>query len=357
MANRGSVFRRPNSPNWHARIIIEGKPRTKGGFTTKARAQSWIDKIYQDHERAQVLGIRAVKDDLLFEEFLPKWKNVIRSRTKQKTYDGYVLGADRILLPHFKGKVISKITRTDVEEFLAKRSTKGVKGATLNRNLTVLSSILSTAVDLGFARENVTRGVKRGRERLRDTRYLSVENEARLFAALPAWLKTPALVALDGGLRAGEIAHLTRRDIDLHRATLIVRESKNHEPRELGLTRRLRKALREHLKALEKGQDTLFLLPDGKAFDEYGYQRDFKAAAERAGIAPFTLHDLRHAAGVRLAEAGATPAEISAFLGHKTLAMTMRYIRHAPRDAARSAARLLDRMQEQRQKGTGEGAV
>ena len=54
------------------------------------------------------------------------------------------------------------------------------------------------------------------------------------------------------------------------------------------------------------------------------------------------FHDLRHAAGVRLAEAGATPGEIAAFLGHRTLAMTMRYIRHAPRDAARSMAKLLD---------------
>jgi len=117
-----------------------------------------------------------------------------------------------------------------------------------------------------------------------------------------------------------------------------------------------RQALREHLRALEKGQDNLFLLPNGKLFDEYGYQPDFKAAAERAGIAPFTLHDLRHAAGVRLAEAGATPAEIAAFIGHRTLAMTMRYIRHAPRDAARSAARLLDRMQAERQKGAREDA-
>ena len=69
----------------------------------------------------------------------------------------------------------------------------------------------------------------------------------------------------------------------------------------------------------------------------------FEQAVTRAGIGPFRFHDLRHATGVRMAEAGATPAEIAAVLGHKTLAMTMRYIRHAPRDAARSVARLLDR--------------
>jgi len=45
---------------------------------------------------------------------------------------------------------------------------------------------------------------------------------------------------------------------------------------------------------------------------------------------------------VRLAEAGATPAMIKAVLGHKSLAATMRYMDHAPMDAARTAARLLD---------------
>ncbi|WP_143296016.1 tyrosine-type recombinase/integrase, partial [Acetobacter sp. DsW_059] len=40
-------------------------------------------------------------------------------------------------------------------------------------------------------------------------------------------------------------------------------------------------------------------------------------------------HGLRKAAGRRLAEAGCTPHQIAAILGHKTLAEVMRYTRSA----------------------------
>ena len=174
-------------------------------------------------------------------------------------------------------------------------------------------------------------------------RYLSEEDADRLLAALPGWLRTPVLVALDAGLRSGEIGALRRRDVDLERSVIVVRESKNREPREVGLTIRLRRALQSHMAGLPKGQESVFLQPDGRSFTRHGYRLSFRAATRRVGLGRFRFHDLRHACGVRLAEAGATPGEISAFLGHKTLTMTLRYIRHAPRDAARSVARLLDR--------------
>ena len=57
-----------------------------------------------------------------------------------------------------------------------------------------------------------------------------------LLTALPAWLRTPALVALDGGLRAGEIGALTRRDVDFRKGIVTIRESKNREARQVAMT-------------------------------------------------------------------------------------------------------------------------
>ena len=48
-------------------------------------------------------------------------------------------------------------------------------------------------------------------------------------------------------------------------------------------------------------------------------------AVERAGIANFRFHDLRHSAASYLAMNGASLAEIAEVLGHKTLAMVKRY--------------------------------
>ena len=146
--------------------------------------------------------------------------------------------------------------------------------------------------------------------------------------------------------RAGEITALTRRDIDLRRAVVVVRTSKNREPREVGLTRRLRYALFAHLRMLAPDATSLFSRPDGRSFDSVVYRTHWESATRAAEMPRFRFHDLRHACGVRLSERGATPAEIKAYLGHKTLDATLRYIRHAPRDAARTLCSLLEDEQE-----------
>ena len=99
--------------------------------------------------------------------------------------------------------------------------------ATVNRNLTVLSQIFKHALSLRATRFNPVVGVKRPREEMPASFYFDAEDEKRLLAALPGWLHAPALLALDGGLRAGEIEALTRRDVDLRRGVVAVRRSKN----------------------------------------------------------------------------------------------------------------------------------
>lgn len=51
----------------------------------------------------------------------------------------------------------------------------------------------------------------------------------------------------------------------------------------------------------------------------------FETALKRAGIEDFRWHDLRHSCASYLAMNGASLAEISEVLGHKTLSMVKRY--------------------------------
>jgi integrase len=65
----------------------------------------------------------------------------------------------------------------------------------------------------------------------------------------------------------------------------------------------------------------------------------------RAGIAPCTIHDLRHTFGVHCAQSGVPLPRLQKLLGHASPVMTMRYMKHAPEayfaeDAARVAASL-----------------
>ena len=51
----------------------------------------------------------------------------------------------------------------------------------------------------------------------------------------------------------------------------------------------------------------------------------WEKALKKAEITDFRFHDLRHSAASYLAMNGATPGEIAAVLGHKTLQMVKRY--------------------------------
>lgn len=63
-----------------------------------------------------------------------------------------------------------------------------------------------------------------------------------------------------------------------------------------------------------------------------------------AGLQGLVFHGLRHTAATWLAEGGATPHQIAAITGHRTLAMITRYTRGADqRKHAGEAIRLLDK--------------
>ena len=82
-----------------------------------------------------------------------------------------------------------------------------------------------------------------------------------------------------------------------------------------------------------------------------GRRRPAKSAGEAASalvaadVKDFTFHDCRHTAAAQWAMSGASLRELAAMLGHKTLAMVLRYAHltedHIVEVAERATARFL----------------
>jgi integrase len=69
-------------------------------------------------------------------------------------------------------------------------------------------------------------------------------------------------------------------------------------------------------------------------------KRGFRTACQRAGIKDFTFHDLRHTFASHLVMAGVDLPTVKELLGHKTLAMTLRYAHLAPSHKVRAVSML-----------------
>lgn len=74
-------------------------------------------------------------------------------------------------------------------------------------------------------------------------------------------------------------------------------------------------------------------------------KRSFATACREAGINDFSVHDLRHTFGTRLADAGVDVVKIKELMGHASIVTTMRYI-HATDQGKRGAIVVLSEYRE-----------
>ncbi len=72
-------------------------------------------------------------------------------------------------------------------------------------------------------------------------------------------------------------------------------------------------------------------------------KKSFSTALRKAGIRDFRLHDARHTCASQMVMNGVDLATVKDLLGHKSLAMTLRYAHLAP-EHKRKAVNILDKV-------------
>ena len=121
-----------------------------------------------------------------------------------------------------------------------------------------------------------------------------------------------------------EIVSLEKREIDSKRHAIILEDTKNGEQRVLFLGAFAWSLFSEHLKHVNKSSSLVFPSPNNEN-RPLDIQTAWETALARAKVKDFCFHDLRHSAASYLAMNGASLAEISEILGHKTLSIVKRY--------------------------------
>lgn len=186
-------------------------------------------------------------------------------------------------------------------------------------------------------------------------RYLTIDEEKKLLAEVLKKNKQAhdmALVALDAGLRFGEIASLTWGCIDQESGILHVLNTKGGRDRNVPMTDRL-KALFE---TMEKGKPSGLVFPNSKGEIQKqipsAFKRGLVDSKLNEGVENRKLrasfHTLRHTCASRLVQAGVDLYRVQRLLGHSTPVMTARYSKLAD-DDLRMAVAAMERDSEIKQ--------
>lgn len=255
---------------------------------------------------------------------------------------------------------LDKLSLADWDAIKAARLKGGTMPATVNRDLDRIKAAYGQAVDWGMLPANPLAKAKRiKREITTRVRHLIPAEEKRLRKALEsrekrrqgsrasgdAWKKARhreplgafqgytdhvaplVLLAINTGLRRGELTQLTWADIDLpgKRLTVQAGYAKSGKLRHVPLNSEAVAVLKTWRKQ-HKGK--------GELFGVASLKKSWAGLMTAAKLEDFRYHDLRHTFASKLVMAGVDLNTVRELLGHGDITMTLRYAHLAPEHKA-----------------------
>ncbi len=224
----------------------------------------------------------------------------------------YHLGRLKNLVPFFAEVPIGHLTKGLVSEYRQRRMASGkIVDATVNRDVAVLRHLMYWAVDEGFLSASPLSRLKLPRERRPQRAVLRIDEEHQLLAAAAPHLHDLIIVALDTGMRRGEILQQRWDHVELDRQLLRVTRSKTieGEGREIPLTTRVRRIF----EARASRTGVVFQYQDRPI---RRIKTAWRSALKKAAIRHVRFHDLRHTFNTRMLEAGVLQEVRKALMGH-----------------------------------------
>jgi len=269
----------------------------------------------------------------------------LASKARKRTIE-----ADRrqldLLKAEFGGETpLTEITAGRISEYKAKRLAsvrkvgegeaaveRRLSAAAVNRPLALLRHLLRLAHEEWEAIDNVPR-IRLEKEPQGRLRWLTQEEITRLLDAAAKSknkeLRAAVIVALNTGLRRGELLGLTWGRVDLSRGVIRLELTKSGRRREVPMNDDPYRAL------VGLGPKT-----DGQVFKTRYIQTAYNNAVATAKLDDVNFHTLRHTFASWAVMRGVTLKELQELLGHASLAMTMRYAHLAPEHLRTAVSRL-----------------
>lgn len=325
--------------SWQASVSHKGK-RWRKDFPTKADALAWEAEAKAAILRGETPnegGGKAGTGSVLTLEELRKlvldnvWKGSKAVETAKVNSQTVVntLGADT---------PITRIDTLAIDNAIKVWLRQGNTNATVNRKLAALGKMLRWAHQRGYI--PTVPHMERRKESEHRLRWFTEEEESQMLAYFQhmgnADMADLVAVALDTGMRQGELLSLTGREVFDGWVRLDGRFTKSGRGRDIPLTKRAATILARRKEAT--GTGPLFPLTPDQVRHKWDQMRAHIGLADDPQA---VFHVCRHTFGSRLVQRGVPILEVQKLMGHETLQMTLRYAKLAPKNLAQ-AIKVLD---------------
>lgn len=398
----GTIYYNDKRERWEGQFPYQDNTtgKTKRKLFT-GRTQKEVAKKGNDFLKSVEGGLLPSADKITLGQWIDCWlEDYIKPTVRVKTYEKYKAS----LVPYVKKKIgetpMRNIKAPDIQrvfnEMLSSggKNGKGLSTCTVRNTRVCLSMSYSKAVQVGIVANNVVSMTKPPSLVKEAIQPLTAKQASELIKVAKKNDYMPTkffkfhsdessdytlalnyaviLLALNTGMRIGEIFVLRWPDIDFEQCTINVQRSLTHsntqgmifqEPKTKGSKRKISVpgSIMKELKLFKRKQEKYIALVgslyedntelvfaswQGKPFDTKQFtRRSFKRMLEKADIEKsFSFHDLRHTHATLLLKDGVNIKVISERLGHSTIAMTLDTYSHLMPDMQETAVRSLERI-------------
>lgn len=336
------------------------------GMTYKEALQSLAEE-----KRKVALGEFTTSQRQTVGEFLETWLRQVKGSLEETTWDNYATQMRSYVIPRLGETRLDKLTPLQLQQFYTdllengSRRRKRQKGLTQTsvRNVhTVLKRALKQAVRWGLRPNNPADQIDPPQRQQPEVHIAKPEGISTVITlAEDSDYQLPILIALNTGMRRGEVLGLQWQDFDATNSTLTVcraicQTRNSHPIIKSPKTRRGRRlvpittTLRDELQRVQKSRTAHNSSDDWICCDSEGNHlipgrltKIFAKLAKKAKI-DTTFHGLRHLQATMLISAGIPVKAVSERLGHASVSITQDIYTHVLPTIQNQLTDVLDRL-------------
>lgn len=367
---RGSIIKRGKSYS----IIVElgrdgnGKRKQKwfSGYKTKKEAEKELNEILVKLEKGDYFE----SEKMALKDYLEYWLSTYaKVNLAPSTYKRYTEFSNTIK-KHLGTIELNKLKPANIQNFYSNLIEEGkLSNSTILKIHRMLHLSLKHAVQWQMTSNNPSDAVQAPRADKVEMKIWSVEEANEFLQKIKGTtLYMPVLLALQTGMRQGEICALMWDNIDLKAKSISVVNSlqkidgnltlkkpktKNSirnialmdtTSRELFIHKKKQNELKLYMGGEYINDNFVCSWEDGRPLDPMYIAKKFNKVVRDLGFKQIRFHDLRHTHATMLLQNGIHPKIVSERLGHSQIGITLDTYSHVLPNMQKEAVQRLDEM-------------